>query len=639
VAILWNFKEAGPGDRARESQVEKFFNSDAVANKANAIVREGIQNSLDAAQDAPAIRVRISVGVWSALKRAERLSKYLVGFNDHFDVPAVRNKIAAPPGAHEPFRYLVFEDFGTSGLNGDAAKWWPDEQGQANPFFNYFRAEGISDKTDGARGRHGVGRLVFMFASRTRSIFGLTRRGSGEELLMGTAVLRNHWLDQKPYLPDGWFGIRSTEVPGLTLPVQNNPGFLAEFKTDFGMSRGDQNGLSVVIPWLSDDVTVPEITKAVLQGYFHPILRKKLVVEVVDETGTLLVINADTIKSVVESQPAELAGALKPVLAMAEASMTLTDRLVLAAPNTANAPKWSKDCVPEDVRAQVHAKLEVGDLAPLTVPMQCRLKGKQAVDCRFDVFLQRDPSASEGQIIFIREGIIITDVRPRRTSGIRALVVIDEGPLASFLGDSENPSHTRWEKESVKEKYVYAPAHLDYVIQSVPAILAIISDQQKKPDTSLLVDLFSLPADIETGPKTKQKQQKKKDGGETESEDVDIPVVPRRFIVEKIANGFAIRRGDPGAQRPLMLAVKVAYGVRRGSPFTKYNTADFQLGLGGIECNFKGSELCDFAENWMRVEITEDDFEITVTGFDTDNRDLHVDVRIRDMEVADATAT
>jgi hypothetical protein len=366
---------------------------------------------------------------------------------------------------------------------------------------------------------------------------------------------------------------------------------------------------------------------------------KKLVVEVVDESGSLLVINADTIKSVVESQPAELAGALKPVLAMAEASLTLTDRLVLAPPNAANAPKWSKECVPEDVRAQVHAKLETGDLAPLTVPMQCRLKGKQAVDCRFDVFLQRDPSVSEGQIIFIREGIIITDVRPRRTSGIRALVVIDEGPLASFLGDSENPSHTRWEKESVKEKYVYAPAHLDYVIQSVPAILAIISEQQKKPDTSLLVDLFSLPAEIETGPKTKQKQQKKKDGGETDSEDVDIPVVPRRFIVDKIANGFAIRRGDPGAQRPLMLAVKVAYGVRRGSPFTKYNTADFQLGLGGIDCNFKGSELCDFAENWMRVEITEADFEITVTGFDTDNRDLHVDVRIRDMEVADATAT
>ena len=112
----------------------------------------------------------------------------------------------------------------------------------------------------------------------------------------------------------------------------------------------------------------------------------------------------------------------------------------------------------------MHDKLEASELAPMTVPMQCRPKGKPVIDCQFEIFLQRDPSVSEGQITFIREGIIITDVRPRRTSGIRALVVIDEGPLASFLGDSENPSHTRWEKESVKEKYVYAPAHLDYVI-------------------------------------------------------------------------------------------------------------------------------------------------------------------------------
>jgi hypothetical protein len=617
---------------------EKFFNSDAVANRANAIVREGIQNSLDAAQDATTIRVRISVGIWSATKRADRLGIYLIGFHDHFDVPAVRNKIVAPPGPEEPFRYLVFEDFSTSGLKGDAAQWWPDEQGLANPFFNYFRAEGISDKTDGSRGRHGVGRLVFMFASRIRSIFGLTRRGDGDELLMGTSVLRNHWLNQKPFLPDGWFGIRSAEDPRLTLPVQSDSGFLAEFKTDFGISRGDQNGLSVVVPWLNDDVTVPEIVKAVLIGYFHPILRRKLTVEVVDETGSLLVINADTIKTVIDMQPTELAAALKPVLSLAEASLNQSERLMLAPPTAANAPKWSKDCVPEDVREQIHSKLEAGALAALRVPIQCRQKGKPAIDCQFDIFLQRDSSVTDGQIIYIREGIIITDVRPRRTSGIRALVVIDEGPLASFLGDSENPSHTRWEKESVRDKYVYAPAHLDYVVQSVPAILSIISEQQKRPDTSLLLDLFSLPTELETGSKTKQKQHKKKDGGETETEEIDIPVIPRRFIVDKIAHGFAIRSGDPEAQRPLILAIKVAYGVRRGSPFTKYNAADFRLGLGGIECKFRGAQLSDFADNWMRVEVTEDNFEITVAGFDTDNRDLHVDVRIRDTEVADATA-
>jgi hypothetical protein len=152
--ISWMFKPATPGDRARESKVENFFNSDAVANKGNAIVREGIQNSLDAAQDAPAIRVRISLGVWSAQTKADRLGRYLIGFQEHFDAPAVRIKMASPPGSGDPFRFMVFEDFGTSGLTGDPAQWWPDDSLPRNPFFNYFRAEGISDKTDGARGRH-----------------------------------------------------------------------------------------------------------------------------------------------------------------------------------------------------------------------------------------------------------------------------------------------------------------------------------------------------------------------------------------------------------------------------------------------------------------------------------------------------
>src|SRR5688500_16228189 len=107
--IRWNFNEAQPGDRARESQVEKFFNSDDVANRANAIVREGIQNSLDAAPDEVMVRVRIAVGSWPEQKKSERLARYTAGLIDHFDAEAVRAKVPNPPRQHDSFRYLVFE--------------------------------------------------------------------------------------------------------------------------------------------------------------------------------------------------------------------------------------------------------------------------------------------------------------------------------------------------------------------------------------------------------------------------------------------------------------------------------------------------------------------------------------------------
>ena len=629
----WMFKEAGPGDRARESQVEKFFNSDAVSNRANAIVREGIQNSLDAAPDDVVVRVRIAIGCWSADKSTDRLPTYTNAFYEHFNVDAVRSKIADAPIAGEPFRYLVFEDFGTSGLTGDSAQWWPDEHGQPNPFFNYFRAEGISDKHGGARGRHGVGRLVFMFASRVHAIFGLTRRDgnrSTEELLMGTAVLRNHWYGEKPFLPDGWFGLRDANDPRLTLPLAgDNAAFIEQFKQDFGLARQGEKGLSVIVPWLSGEVTVDEVRKAVVAGYFHPILRKKLIVEVVAEDGGIQVIDADSINSVIESLPPDVSRQLTPLVGLARAVLNQPKYIELAPPPSApGATHWKPEVIDDSVQQAIHDQLEAGDAVAIRVPMRVRLKkDAEPQACHFDVFLQRDAALSDGQIVFIREGIIVTDVRPRRTSGIRALVVIDQGPLASFLGDSENPSHTEWQAEMVRDKYSFHRATIDYVVQSVPQMLAIISQQQKKPDASLLIDLFSLPAD--DGTKAKQKKQKKKEGGETDDDEFDIPKTLKRYAIDKRADGFVVRHGDPGAKRPPQLAIKVAYGVRRGSPFSKYNKADFRLGLGGIECTSSGCDIVDFDENWMVVTVNEDAFEVAVIGFDTSHRDLHVDVRVK----------
>ena len=90
-----------------------------------------------------------------------------------------------------------------------------------------------------------------MFASRIHSIFGLTRRDDGRELMMGTSVLRNHRVNDEPFLPDGWFGVPSNDATGLTMPVENNPAFLDEFKSDFDVSRRHESGLTVVVPWLS----------------------------------------------------------------------------------------------------------------------------------------------------------------------------------------------------------------------------------------------------------------------------------------------------------------------------------------------------------------------------------------------------
>ena len=247
--------------------------------------------------------------------------------------------------------------------------------------------------------------------------------------------------------------------------------------------------------------------------------------------------------------------------------------------------------------------------------------------------LQRDLSSDEGQIVFVRKGLIISDVRNNnrqvRCPGVRALVIIEHGTLAKLLGDAENPAHTQWQFQLVKDKYVKAGVCINYVASSVPSILRLLSDEQKKADPSLLIDLFSLPSAADDGAKTKQK--KKKPGGVTEPPPPPPPAKPKRFRVQKLEDGFVICRGDANASLPPSIELKVAYDVRRGNPLAKYRPADFRIGLGAIDCDYVGCEHTDFGDNWVVVKINEPDFKIRVTGFDT-RRDLHIDVKVKELE-------
>lgn len=636
--------QARPGDRARESQVEKFFRSDAVANRAEAIVREGIQNSLDAAKGEGHVHVRIALGKWSLDETNTKWPDYGNGLTDHVNGAAKGNLLPDPPQSGESLRYLVFEDFGTTGLTGDPAQWWPEE-GISNPFFNYFRAEGISDKSANARGRHGVGRLVFMFASRVRAMFGLTRRaGSAGGLLMGTSVLSNHRLHGQPFLPDGWFGVRDTREERLILPV-SDPAFIAAFARGFRLERRDDPGLSIVVPWLDPEITRDAILSAVLTGYFHPILRGRLSVDVATENGHADLITDKTIDTVVAVQPADVRDVAEPLIKLARAALGPASPIELTAPPATEAQKWTDAAIPERAQSQIRDKLDQGLPVSLHVPAAVRPKKRNApLPSGFHIHMERTSDPAAGRVIFIREGIIISDVRPRRTAGIRALVVVDEGPLATFLGDSENPSHTQWQKDTVKSTYTYAPALLSYVVNSVADVSSILSRRQKQPDASLLIDLFSLHADA--GQVRRRNVPGARPGAGVPPGVKDIPVKPKRYRVSKRSDGFVIQPGDAGTRPPPELSIRVAYGVRRGSPFSKYDPADFRLNSRDIDCSLRGCTELERQDNRLRVRIDTDDFEVAVSGFDTRHRDLYVDARAigdagdasNDEEQDDATA-
>lgn len=637
-APVWSFDRLRPNNRSRNSQVEKFFRSDTVGNRPRAVIREGIQNSLDAAVE-DCVNVRIALGETTTGAIAE----FVPGLRRHVDEIA---RLPQPPDWEAPVRYLVFEDFNTKGLEGDPRQWQPNDE-VTNPFFNFFRGEGVSDKAEDARGRHGVGKMVFTTASRARCIFGVTATADRGPMLMGTSTLDMHHIGSEHYHPDGWFGrVESLADGDLVVPVTDDD-LLERFSETFGVTRDTLPGLSIVVPWVvepideDDDVPFTEATilRAVVEDWFWPILRGQLVVEVVAPSGEITMVSAATIRDLIENAPQDFGAGIRPLLDLAIWAHDLGTEtaLVLNAPDPLMAQavhNVSGPLVADEDRPSLKATLENGGRVALRFPMAVRREPKEPLHSEFHVFLERDPNCAEGLLRFIREGLIVTDVRHRRASGYRGLVVVDEGPLGRFLGDAENPAHTEWQKEYVKSKYKCAPSCIEYVVQSVPNLLRALADGENEADPMLLVDLFYLPEPKPTGPKAKRPKVKKGEGESGTPEFGEIVAKPKRYRLLKRTDGFALRTGEPGADRPDLLDVKLAYGVRKGSPFKRYRPADFRVDKKPIAIDTTGCRIVHREGNHVRLAVDDDDFTFEITGFDT-NRDLHVDVRAKDRDDED----
>lgn len=619
----WHFIDLVAGLKIREAVQDEFFSADAIRGAADALIREGVQNSLDAVAPGQRVRVVISLGSLAGSKALQTLRPFLHYGWEHF--LASDNGLTDRPAPEEPCRFLVFEDFGTTGLTGDPGQLLPI-QDVDNRFFHFFRVEGRSDKHETDRGRWGVGKQVFPRASRIKSVFGLTTRSDdNRQLLMGQAILRSHRV-RDTYCQDGWFGEKRQANDRAVYPVEDKE--TAEiFQRLFRLTRRDEPGLSLVVPYLQDEINDEELIAAVLRGYFYPILMGDLQV-LIRTDDSQLELTAENISSKVDQLKPELRAEIRPVVNLAIWAKNNKEPLPELILQGADAgPEWSEDLVPEDVRALVREKLREQKPFGLRVPVEVRprARGKPRRPSQFDVLVVRDDKETAGRPIFIREGITISDVRGHRSRGVRSLVIVEPGPLATMLGDSENPAHTQWQRygSKFKDKYYSGGATIRFVSDSVAEIVRISTEAEDQEDLSLLSDIFSIPA--EEGEEGLDEVDVKKRPDEARK--IERPEPPGssriRFVVSPVEGGFTVKPSAPLAPLPASIRVRVAYEVRRGNAFNKYDPADFKLER--MDVKVSGGEVSERLENQLVLEVTDEDFSLTVRGFDP-NRDVKVSV-------------
>jgi RNA polymerase-interacting CarD/CdnL/TRCF family regulator len=601
---MWKFRKLTEGELERHPHEAEFFNVGDI-DKAASLVREVIQNSLDAklpAQDN--IRVRFTFGKHDKKDNDYHYSNLI----PHVESCGLLPQYYASP---EPIQFLTVEDFGTTGLDGPVSRE-EFKNGEGGNYYNFWWCEGKSQKAGHSAGRWGLGKISFHVASELRSFWGLTiRQDDNRELLLGKSLLITHHLDGAIFDYYGHFageGYNPIEDKNMT----------QQFRNTFAITRADQPGLSIVIPMPSPEINSSTIIRSVIIHYFFPIIKGMLIVEVNDGSSTIT-LDSSSLRDIAQQQDwTNSAWADRPVDSLMEFlgdAVTLPKEEINTLQTSAGSLKIREETFGGHLN-ELRNRFTENKLVCVKLPVKILHKDKPASCSYFEVYLKRDEALSRPDEFYVRGGITISEIKKLGNRKVRALLSAQDEAVCAFLGDCESPAHTDWKErtEKFQEKYHAATGTLRFIKSSMADIVRILDQPPPGIERDLLRDVFFIPEDVE--------------------EEIDVPKPPKKiegkkiqkFEAVQIPGGFRIALSVKGTILPIQALVRVAYDIRGGNPFSNYHPMDFQLTDKNISIVINGGNIDQVTQNQIIANVTQDDFELRVTGFD-ERRDLIADVR------------
>lgn len=602
------FREKKADEVEQEVTQRDQFNTDEVGLVAT-LVREPHQNSLDAksAGNTGAVKTRIRIvepregtreffhSIFSGLETHLRASEIEIAGID-FGMP----------------RLLLIEDFGTTGLHGRYDD--PDDEGSFNDF---WRRIGRSHKSGTYSGRWGLGKLVFSSVSRIRTFFGLTIRDndtSRQQLLMGQTVLSTHRIGQKKYAPHAFYAIPGQE--GLQIPV-SDLSYISQFREACGITRVNEPGLSIIIPFFLDELTSKTMIPELLKNYFFPILTSRLEVDVEGE-----LINSttfDALSRIYATGQTFAAGHLTEFIRKIHAASS-------AAPDAELKDTWPGNfeaSIESEMLTRLRKKYMVdGQLIHVQTPITLKRKNGKLEQSHFSLFLQKAPEGVRSETLYVRGSITVPDeARYFRARQIFGALVATESSIVEFLGDAENPAHTKWNgtAEKLSKNWQAGKSRLSEIRNSLDRLHQALAQAVEMREPNALKDFFSVKdAGKVPGPKPPV----------VRPPIPPIPRTPKNFTIDPNQGGFTIKSGPGLAQEklPIQIKVKAAYDVFRGNPFKLFSPFDFNFNERELKIECQGATWRPSSANELLIEVSDINFRLKVSGFDL-NRDVMVDAR------------
>ncbi|MEX0450181.1 hypothetical protein V6X63_10535 [Spiribacter sp. 221] len=603
----WKFNDFIPSDVEVELTQKDQFDNDEVDLR-HALVREAIQNSGDApAGDGP---VKVRFGFTKiAGGNLDRFVAHYDGLRPHLRACEIDTAVLEA----DSMRSLVIEDFNTKGLTGA-----PDDLDDGN-FHNFWRRHGKSKKSGKAGGRWGLGKLVYPASSQIRAFYGLTvRDGDTGPLLMGQAVLENHKTDDgKHFKPHGfWYSGSHSDELRLQLPIIESSE-ITLFREALGITRTDQTGLSIAVPFVHDEITEPVLIEAVLENYFFPLLTGRLEVEV----GSTL-IDRHTFMDVAAAQDSKVLKDL-PFDFIREVSEADGEEAVVASRHIGPSRLDAK-AFPDAVIEEVKQRYKAGKSVCVHAPVSLTKKDRQQVEGTARLFLRALPEGHKPYALFSRGSIVLPGERRYfADSAAYGAFVVDDDDLASFLGDAENPAHTSWNgnAEKLSKNWSNSGNTLRAIRYALRDLYTLVAEQVESHDADALVDFFSL---------AEQSAAKKGKKRKTPKPDPDVTPREPAIRIQARKGGFRIASG-PAAKEwtfPRLVRARLAYDLIGADPFKRHSVHDFDLTKNRISLDTINLEIVKREKNALILKAEADDFSLDASGFD-DNRDLVVEAWAR----------
>ncbi len=373
-----------------DTLLEKF-----VSYGVNGLVRENIQNSLDAKLEiiqGPVI-VKIKIGMMNKIdipgleNIVERIN-CLTGGNDYTrgTIKHMKQFIEI-----QDIPYVSFEDENTKGLSQENWDYYAYQKGA------HFR-ESDNEKESIRGGSHGVGKIASNSASDLHMMFFANCDESNNKQLGGTVQLIEHKYNGSAYRSTGYFTDEKKESnKDKFVPYINNYGKIFEKNT---------RGLKIVIPFLKEQFNNEKMfINAVCDNFFIAIMKEKLIVYVNDT-----VIDSKTMNDIV---------------------------------NNKLYYEENKDLTP--LYIETYSKVQ---------PMDLEILDKNKEIYKFKLYFRIDDNIFKGRVAIVRRiGMKIEDFTVKNHSkySFNAILIPQSKKEDIFLKSLENESHTKLTSDTIRD--------------------------------------------------------------------------------------------------------------------------------------------------------------------------------------------